>query len=171
MFLVVFHEAASELACDVIGCVMKSSHDGIAVDLRPRLGKVLLEGTRNRPIDTRIAALNSLSFFAFFYTEFIPLLIGEGLLEDLRNMIEVDDAVIQTQALVLLDCILANENAHGSDEFRCMFAELDGMTSIEDVLSSDVEDLQCLCKQFLLVWDAVLEEQPISDQMRYLFMQ
>jgi hypothetical protein len=163
MFLVAFHDAASGMACDVIGSLMKSSHNEISVDLRPGLGKVLLEGTRERQIDTRIAALNSLSFFAFFYPEFIPLLIGEGLLEVLRDMIEVDDADVQIQALLLLDCIFANENARGSNEFRAMFAELDGMSSVEDVLSSGVEDLLCLCEQFLLTWNGILEEPPIWD--------
>jgi hypothetical protein len=160
LFLIAFHDDAhvAALACDTVGMILRGSSDIIELDLRPGIGKVLFEASSDRPIWIRKAALNALSMFASAYPEYVSLLVEHGLIPVLREMLDFDDWVLQVEALLLLDCIFANEN--GTD-LRTRFAELDGMSAVEDLLDSQIPDLSDHAEAFLLTWNSLLEIDPL----------
>jgi hypothetical protein len=160
LFFVAFHNDANvaALACDTITVILRVSSETIESDIRPGIGKILIEGTGDRPVIVRRAALNALYTFAYVYPDYIPLLIDHDMLRILREMLDVDNWVIQTQGLLLLDCIFGNEMRDGRSDSRERFTELNGMSIVEDLLESDNPRLSEHAEAFLLTWNAILTE-------------
>jgi hypothetical protein len=157
LFLISFQSEISALACEVLGIIIRVSHEFIDVDLRPGIGRIVLDAANDHPMVTRKAALNTLYIFAYFFTEYVPFLIDHDLLPSLMNTIEIDDSVMQIQGLLLLDCIFGIQNASGHTYARDHFAAIGGMSVIESLLDSDIPELVEPAELFLLTWDGVLE--------------
>jgi hypothetical protein len=158
LFLITFHDDVHivALACDTVAVMLRVSGDMINVACRCAIEKVLFAAADGRPILVRKAAFNALSIFAYVYPEYVPLLIEHDLLRVLREMLDVDDWMMQTQALLLLDCVFGNESAERRSESRNRFSELDGMSVVEDLLESSIPRLAERAAAFLLAWNAVL---------------
>jgi hypothetical protein len=145
----------SALSCELTRVVMLKSPDGIELDLRPNIGKVMLSLTRDQPLVVRRFACRAVGAFIYSYPEYIPFMVDLGLLECLRDMMCFEEAELVLEALLILDCVFTNDG----EERRYLgtFVEMDGMEWARELLHSDNEEISQNAEVFLLSWNPVIE--------------